>query len=125
MKNPTYHIIRVSMAITFLWIGVLIFRDPEDWGGLLQPWAMNLIMAPLKETMIATAILDMLVGVFLLVDFLPWLAALVGSVHLVIVMATTGISVITVRDIGLLGGTIAIMATTWPATMWPKKSKNK
>lgn len=114
MKNSAYHIIRVSMAVTFLWIGVLIFRDPESWGGLLQPWAADLLLVPLKQAMIGTAILDMAIGVLLLVDFLPWLAALLGSIHLVIVLATTGISTITVRDIGLLGASIAIMATTWP-----------
>lgn len=118
MKNSAYHIVRVSMAITFLWIGVLIFRDPESWGGLLQPWAADLLLVPIKQAMIGTAILDMAIGVLLLVDFMPWLAALLGSVHLVIVLATTGISVITVRDIGLLGAAIAIAVTTWP---WKKK----
>lgn len=114
MKNSAYHIVRVTMAITFLWVGVLIFKDPESWGGLLQPWAMNLLLAPLKETMIGTAVLDMAIGILLLVDFMPWLAALIGSIHLIIVLATTGITAITVRDIGLLGGMFAIMSITWP-----------
>lgn len=102
------------MAITFLWIGVLIFKDPESWGGLLQPWATDFLVAPIKETMMATAVLDMAIGIFLLVDFLPWLAAFIGSIHLIIVLATTGITAITVRDIGLLGGMFAIMSITWP-----------
>lgn len=114
MKSTAYHIIRVGMAITFLWIGVLIFKDPESWGGLLQPWAVSLLVVPLKQAMVGTAILDMAIGVFLLIDVLPWLAGLLGSIHLVIILATVGISAITVRDIGLLGGTLAIMATTWP-----------
>ncbi len=114
MKNSAYHIVRVSIAITFLWIGILIFKNPESWGGLLSPWALNLLVAPLKETMMGTAILDMAIGVFLLIDFMPWWAALFGSIHLIIILATTGITAITVRDIGLLGGTIALMTTTWP-----------
>lgn len=114
MKNAVYHIVRVSTAITFLWIGILILKDPESWGGLLSPWAMNLLVAPLKETMIGTAILDMVVGVLLLIDFMPWFAAFLGSMHLIIILATTGITAITVRDIGLLGSTIALMTATWP-----------
>lgn len=114
MKNAAYHIVRVTMAITFLWIGVLIFKEPESWGGMLQPWAADMLLMPLKETMIMTSILDMAVGALLLVDVLPWLAGLVGSVHLLIIIITAGITAITVRDIGLLGGTLAIMVTTWP-----------
>ena len=92
----------------------MILKDPEAWGGLLSPWAMDLLILPLKETMIGAAILDIAIGVLLLVDFMPWWAALFASIHLIIILATTGITAITVRDIGLLGGTIAIMTTTWP-----------
>lgn len=107
-KDAPYHILRVGMAITFLWIGVLIFREPEFWGGFLKPWAANLLPVPLEQAMISTAILDIVVGFLLLIDVLSWLAALLGTAHLAIVLITAGIDVITVRDIGLLSGTIAL-----------------
>lgn len=110
--NGTYHILRVSMGITFLWIGILIFRDPEAWGGYLLPWAMDILPMPLEEAMIGTAILDVIVGLLLLLDVATWVAGLVATIHLCIVLAVSGINGVTVRDIGLLGGTLAIM---WPA----------
>lgn len=64
--------------------------------------------------MIGTAILDITIGTFLLFDFLPWLAALVGAVHLVIVLTVSGITDITVRDIGLLVAALAIMIDSLP-----------
>lgn len=109
-----YHIVRVSLAITFIWIGVLIFKEPEFWGSMIQPWAMNFLLVPLREAMMGTAVLDIIIGFLLLIDFLPWLAALLGSIHLVIVLTTTGITATTVRDIGLLGASIAVMVSTWP-----------
>ena len=114
MKKTAFHFLRVGMAITFLWIGVLIFKNPDAWGGDLQTWAYGLLPVPLEQAMIGTAILDIVIGAFLLFDFLPWLAAFVGAVHLVIVLTVSGITDITVRDIGLLAGTIAVMIDSFP-----------
>lgn len=114
MKLASFHILRVGVAITFLWIGVLIFRSPESWGAMLQPWAAGLLPIPLKEAMIGTAILDIGIGIFLLIDVATWLAALLGAVHLIIVLTTAGIDAITVRDIGLLAATLALTVNAWP-----------
>lgn len=123
MKISAFHILRVGMAITFLWIGILIFREPEAWGGLLQPWVANLLPIPLKEAMIGTALLDVSIGTFLLIDVLTWLATLLGAFHLVIVLTVSGINAVTVRDIGLLTALLALMVTAWPDkfNFWKKK----
>lgn len=114
MRKISFHILRVGLAITFLWIGVLIFKNPEAWGGYLQPWAAGLLPIPLSQAMIGTAILDITIGAFLLFDFLPWLAAFVGAIHIVIVLTTSGITDMTVRDIGILAGIVALMADSLP-----------
>jgi uncharacterized membrane protein len=114
MRKTSFHILRVGVAITFLWIGVLIFKSPEGWGSILQPWAAGLLPVPLKTAMIGTAILDLAIGLFLLIDFWVWLAAAVGSLHLIVVLTVTGITGITVRDIGLLTATLALMIDAIP-----------
>lgn len=124
MKSSSFHILRVGLAITFLWIGILIFKTPEAWGSYLQPWAANLLPIPLKEAMIGTALLDIFIGVFLLINVLTWLAALVGAFHLVIVLAVSGIDAITVRDIGLLAAALALAIHAWPKNFgfWKRKT---
>ena len=117
MKKTSFHFLRVGLAITFLWIGVLIFKNPEAWGGYLQPWAAGLLPIPLEQAMIGTAILDIMIGVFLLIDFLPWLAALIGAIHILIVLTVSGITDITVRDIGLLVGALALMIDSLPQSI--------
>lgn len=126
MKTSAFHILRVGLAITFLWIGILIFREPEIWGFYLQPWAANLLPLPLKEAMIGTAILDIVIGFFLLIDVLTWLVAIIGAFHLVIVLTVSGLNAITVRDIGLLAAMIALAINTWPANFyfWHKNKKS-
>ena len=125
MRLSAYHILRISMAITFLWIGVLILQAPEAWGGYLQPWAADLLPVSLKFAMIAAGIMDILVGVFLLINIWVWHAAVLGSLHLVIILTVSGINAITVRDIGLLGGALALAAHTWPDNLrfWINQNK--
>lgn len=125
MKKTSFHFLRVGLAITFLWIGILIFRNPESWSGYLQPWAVGFLPIPLEQAMISTAILDIAIGAFLLFDFLPWLAALVGAIHLVIVLTVSGITDITVRDIGLLVGALALMIDSLPQWVLNKITKPK
>ncbi|MBI4993193.1 MAG: hypothetical protein HZC26_03615, partial [Candidatus Magasanikbacteria bacterium] len=80
-------------------------------------WATGLLPIPLTQAMIGTAILDIAIGAFLLFDFLPWLAALVGAIHILIVLTVSGITDITVRDIGLLVAALAIVIDSLPQSI--------
>ena len=124
MRRASFHILRVGLAVTFLWIGILILKNPEAWGGYLQPWAAGLLPIPLAQAMMGTAILDIAIGAFLLINFLPWLTALVGGVHLAIILIVSGITDITVRDIGLLAGMLALIIDSLPPSIIRRIFKN-
>jgi len=68
MSKASFHILRVGIAITFLWIGILILKQPEAWGGYITPWAMKLLPVPIEQAMMGTAVLDILIGALLLFD---------------------------------------------------------
>ena len=121
MKPSSFHILRVGLAITFLWIGILIFKTPEAWGSYLQPWAAGLLPIPIKTVMIGTAIFDIVVGIFLLIDSFTWFVAFLASLHLAIVLTVSGIDAVTVRDIGLLAAALALMMSTWPKGRYLKQ----
>ena len=116
MNNQSYgyHIIRVGLAITFLWIGVLIFQDPVGWGGYLMPWAQKLLLVPPAQTMLGVAVFDIVIGGLLLVDVWTWAASLLAAIHLFGVLAVVGIDPITVRDVGLAAAAVALAVATWP-----------
>ncbi len=114
MQKISFKILRLGLAITFLWIGVLIFKDPLAWSSFINPWAVNLFFFDLKSAMLGTAILDILIGILFLINPLVYLAAILGSLHLIIILIVSGINVITVRDIGLLGSTIAVLIAFFP-----------
>ncbi len=114
MKKLSYNIARIGLGVTFIWIGILILRNPEGWGSLLQPWAADLLTFPLVPAMIGNAVLDIAIGVFLILNISVWLAALVGAGHIFSVLVVTGITDITVRDIAILGSSLALAIETLP-----------
>lgn len=120
MQDGTLNILRVGMGITFLWVGLLILQSPESWGGLMQPWASTILGDAMQESMITTAIFDILVGLLLVIGIFTWQAALVGAIHLAVVLTVVGIDAITVRDIALLTGCLAL---SWNAL--PDRIKSK
>ncbi|MDP3901662.1 MAG: DoxX family membrane protein [bacterium] len=122
MNRMAIRVLRVGLAITFWWIGFLILRQPEVWGGYLSPWVVNLLPVSVVGIMIITGILDIIIGVALLINPLTRLAALVGSLHIVVVLITSGITDITVRDVGLLAGLMALAINFWPNSL--SKSSN-
>ena len=114
MSKSSFHLVRVGIAITFLWIGILIVKQPEAWGGYLRPWAVRLLPVPLEQVMLGTAIIDIIIGALLLVDRLTHIAAFAGALHLTVVLITSGITDITVRDVGLLAASLAVMIDSLP-----------
>jgi len=120
MSKTSFHILRVGLAITFLWIGILIFKAPAEWGTYLQPWAAKLLPVPVVTAMLGTATLDVAVGFLLLIGFWVWVAAILASLHLLVVLTTVGIDAVTVRDIGLLAGSAALLFDSFPRGLLSK-----
>jgi len=71
MNKLSFHILRVGLGITFLWIGFMIFKDPVSWEGFIKPWVKNLLPVPAEKIMFNTAILDIAVGAFLIINLHP------------------------------------------------------
>ncbi len=112
--DKTYLILRIGLAITFIWIGLMIWQNPEAWGGYIKPWAADLIPIPLSQAMKSAAALDIIIGLLFLVQPLVWLGGLLGSLHLITVLAVSGITDITVRDIGLAAATLFLFFNYLP-----------
>lgn len=120
MKKISFHILRIGLAITFLWIGILIFKQPEAWGGYLRPWAVKLLPIPLAQAMGGAAVLDIIIGILLLINVFVWLASLAGALHLIIILIVSGITDITIRDIAILSAAIAITIDSLPKVLTDK-----
>lgn len=114
MNRISLLILRFGVAATFLWIGFMIWQNPAAWGGYIKPWAVDLIPGSLEQAMKATAVLDVVIGLMFLARPLVWLGGVLGVLHLAIVLITSGITDITVRDIGLLAAALSLAVYYWP-----------
>jgi uncharacterized membrane protein YphA (DoxX/SURF4 family) len=113
-KSKAFHILRLGLGITFLWIGVLILQSPSAWAAFISPWAARFIPMSLQSAMIGAGILDVAVGFFLIVNIFTWLAGFVGAAHLLMVLLVSGFNPDTIRDIGLLGAALYAGISTMP-----------
>lgn len=114
MKKIPLHILRVGLAVTFIWIGVLIIMEPMAWGGYMQPWVSNLIPFDIQQMMIVTGVLDITIGALLALGVIIPLAASVAALHVAMVLVASGITDITVRDIAILAAALALTLESLP-----------
>ena len=124
MRKSAYNVLRVGTAITFLWIGILIFREPNAWAGFVNPWVLKIVPLSVHQIVITTAIFDIMLGALLLLDTLVWLAALFGAMHMITILLVSGINEITVRDIAILSATLALFLESIPPgsiALWCRK----
>ena len=114
MKFPMMILVRIGLGFTFLIIGFMISLDPNGWAILIQPWIRDLIPYSTDEMMFAIAGFDMAIGILLILGIWTWLASLLGALHIIGVLIVTGITEITIRDIGLLAAAITLSIETAP-----------
>lgn len=112
--------IRLGLALVFLVFGLDKFRSEEaqlaSWADWVPRWFATLIGGQVKAFISVLGVFEVLVGLSFLTGYLLSWAALLSSLFLLatVLLSTSGIFVgsldqFTIRDIGLLGGTLALL----------------
>lgn len=122
-QKTAYHLLRVTLGITFIWVSVMIFQEPVFWSGFIDPWAASLMPLSLETMMKITAGLDLIIGLLLIADKWTWIVSLIASLHLLAILIGSGIDTITVRDIGLFGATAALTLIAAPTKFFKSKKQ--
>lgn len=110
MRLSAYHILRVGMGITFAWLGILIIQNPENFAGLVEPWARNIMPMGMNQVMTFTGAFDIIIGIWLISAIRIWIPAALAALHLlaVLIVTTGGIDSVIIRDIGLFAASLAL-----------------
>lgn len=106
--------LRVGLGITFFWIGILIFQHPDAWANFLSPWFTNLLPFSPVHLMQFTSLLDIAIGALFILGIFTRIVAMIASLHLVAILVSSGITDVTIRDVGLLGATLALFVENLP-----------
>jgi len=107
----SYLFLRLGLGLTFLWIGVDMFRHPDIWIGYI-PAEPGFGLS--RETALSMAgAFDTALGLLLLLRIWSKLAGILVVAHMVGVLVMQGVDAVLIRDVGLLGAGLAL--AFWPA----------
>lgn len=114
----SYIVLCVGLAAVFFWFGIDKFIHPTYWLNAWVPaWA---VAAAAKfgvtgvQFMYVQGILEILIGLSLVSGVFTRFFSAVGVLFLVAILFVVGFNEIAVRDVGLIGGLLAVF-------LWPER----
>ena len=112
----SYLVLRLGLAAVFLWFGVDKILHPTYW---LNAWVtptvrsmLDVIGIPAAQFIYLNGIFEILVGVSLVTNVMQRIFSLLAVLFIISIFIFVGLNEVTVRDIGLLGGFLAVLF--WP-----------
>ncbi len=117
------HILRLGLAITFIWTGLMIIQNPEGWSSFLPQYFLQSEYS--TEFTLAVGFFDTIVGFFLVANRWVWFISLLATLHMLGILIISGVNSITVRDIGLLAIALSLFFFNIPNNLKRKASLNK
>jgi uncharacterized membrane protein YphA (DoxX/SURF4 family) len=110
--------IRIGLALVFIWFGIDKFIQPQYWVDAWMPsWAQHGALSIGMSTgnvVFLIGLFEVLVAISLATGFFMRMFAGIAIAFLLMVIVTHGFSEVLVRDIGLVGGLLAII-------LWPER----
>jgi uncharacterized membrane protein YphA (DoxX/SURF4 family) len=108
--------LRIGIAAVFLWFGIDKFLHPSYWvnayvGGSLVS-VIKIIHISSIQLIYLTGIFELLVGLSLVTGVFTKFFSTLGVAFLISIMFFIGLNEVTIRDIGLIGGLVALVL--WP-----------
>lgn len=109
-------VLRIGLGLMYVYSGVSLIRHPFDWQGFLPPWFGELIsrFLPLPIYLAVQGAGELLLALVFLLPFVPLaavrIAAVASAFEFAGILLLTGLDLITFRDIGLLGASLALLA---------------
>ncbi|MEK6890185.1 MAG: DoxX family membrane protein [Nanoarchaeota archaeon] len=108
-------VLRISIAVLFLWFGFEQAISPEDWTGFLPSWISNLSISAVSFIYF-NAVFEIIFGFLLLLGLFTRTSALLLGLHLLGIAFTIGYSPLGVRDFILSIATLSVFMRG--ADMW-------
>ncbi len=113
-------VLRIGLAAVFLWFGVDKFLHPTYWLNAWVPgWALSFVGkfgVTGSQLVYFNGVFEVLVGLSLLINFGSKLFSFLAILFLATVVAINGINEVMARDLGLIGGFLAIL-------FWPERRR--
>jgi uncharacterized membrane protein YphA (DoxX/SURF4 family) len=117
-------IVRIGLALVFLWFGSSQIIDTSFWGGFIPDWVVNLSHLSATTLVHFNAGFEIVFGLCLLAGYFTRVVAFFLALHLLDIMFTMGYTSIGVRDFGLSLAAISVFlngADVWSLDTYLEK----
>lgn len=108
--------LRLGLAAVFVWFGIDKFLNPQHWLSAWVPQSVLTVASNIGigglDVVYASGVFELLVGASILSNIFTKIFSILAIVFLVTVLFTFGVSEVLVRDVGLVGGFLALLF--WP-----------
>ena len=101
-------ILRLGLAVLYLWFGMSEVAHPADWIAWVPPWASQLSGLSEAEIVLTNGLFETIAGLFLLAGFFTRWAALLLALHLFVIAFSVGYNDTGVRDFTLAIATLSL-----------------
>jgi uncharacterized membrane protein YphA (DoxX/SURF4 family) len=109
-KLPTYApiVLRLALAVVFLWFGISQLTDSGTWTGFVPAWAAGLSGMSALTIVHVNGWFEVIAGTLLLLGIAVRPVAALLFLHLAVIAANLGLTELGVRDFGLSFATLAV-----------------
>lgn len=101
-------ILRLGLAILFLWFGFSQLFDGVNWVGWVPDWAVSFLHIPPAMIVLLNGSFEVIAGSLLALNIFTRWAALLLALHLLVLVVEIGLNEIGMRDFGLMMATFAL-----------------
>ena len=99
-------VLRGGLVVVFLWFGLSQVASPENWISWVPEWAVALM--PAQTIVLLNGAFEVVLGLALAAGLMTRWAALLLSLHLLLIAYEVGYNDIGVRDFGLAIATLSL-----------------
>lgn len=100
-------ILRISLALVFLYFGIVQLKDPSSWSGFV-PEFLTFSFLSANNIVVFNGFMEIVLGTFLIVGLYVRFASMVMALHLFGIAFSIGFSPLGIRDFGLAFATLAL-----------------
>lgn len=101
-------ILRIGLALVFLWFGTNQIIDPAAWVGYIPDWVVSLSSLSAETVVYLNATFEIFFGVALLLGFFTRFVSFFLMLHIIEITYTVGLDATGVRDFGLSVATLVV-----------------
>ena len=106
-------ILRVGLALTFLFSGYDLITSPSSWVSFVPFWMKNMLPVDVLTYIQIQGGVEILLALALLSGFFLRPAAFLAALEMVAILLLYGVDAVTFRDLAILGGSLALFFGTF------------